>query len=198
LLPVTGTYFGSPVRQNQLGRHELTNTRGTLLPESFLPGTAARTSFQLSSFGSLLKLGGSFWTGCHEPLRSEAWSQDSLYRMYTRSSAVLEQVPVRVDGKLEIVVLDRAPDRLSIKVHERGERLAEEDRRRIRLHALDVLRHDLALIHVRQHAVQRDHPVLGGDAFHDLRHDLADLILGQAGEVRLGDGHVGESSPAGR
>ena len=43
--------------------------------------------------------------------------------------AVLKEIPVRVDRELQVVLLDRAPDRLAIEVHDHRGRLAEEDGR---------------------------------------------------------------------
>ena len=61
---------------------------------------------------------------------------------------------------LKIVLRDGRPDRIAVDVDEHGGRLAEEDRRRIRLHALDVLRDDLARVDVGEHAVERDHALV--------------------------------------
>ena len=59
----------------------LTNTLGTALPESFLPGTAAVTSFQFSLAGSLEKLAGNLsFTGDHGPPTDAAWSHDASTR----------------------------------------------------------------------------------------------------------------------
>src|SRR4029453_5014551 len=59
----------------------LTNTFGVVLVESFLPGRAALTSFQLSSAGSFEKLSGSLAvTAVHGPLIEVACSHDLLYR----------------------------------------------------------------------------------------------------------------------
>ena len=57
----------------------LTNTFGIVFDESFLPGTAAFTSFQLSSAGSFEKLAGSLSeTAVHGPVTAAACSHDSL------------------------------------------------------------------------------------------------------------------------
>ena len=74
-MPATGSYFGSPVSRIISAGTLLTNTWGSLSAESFLPGRAALTSFQLSSLGSLAKLSGSFTAATQGPLRSGAWSQ---------------------------------------------------------------------------------------------------------------------------
>ncbi len=76
----------------------LTNTCGTALDESFLPGTAALTSFQFSSAGSFLKLSGSVPAGVHgavearrlQPARSRgADRRSSTCRSSNRSQFVL-------------------------------------------------------------------------------------------------------------
>ena len=56
----------------------LTKTFGVVLAESFLPGSAALTSFQLSSAGSFEKLSGSLPAGVHGPLTSVACSHELL------------------------------------------------------------------------------------------------------------------------
>src|SRR3977135_3680487 len=58
-----------------------------------------------------------------------------------------EQIPVRVDGEAQVVVLDRAPGWLSVDVHQHGGPLAEEDHGRIRLYAVYVLWRDVTRIH---------------------------------------------------
>ena len=68
---------------------------------------------------------------------------------------VLEQVPVRVDGVLQIVVLDGTPDRFIVDVHQYCRRRAVEDLRRVGLHALHVLRDDLALVDAGEDAIER-------------------------------------------
>ena len=57
----------------------LTNTFGIAFDDSFLPGTAALTSFQLSSAGSFEKLSGSLpVTAVHGPVTAVACSHESL------------------------------------------------------------------------------------------------------------------------
>ena len=51
----------------------LTKTRGACLASMFFPGSAALTSFQLSSAGSLAKLSGSLPAGPHGPFTSDAF-----------------------------------------------------------------------------------------------------------------------------
>ena len=134
----------------------LTNTFG--IDVSGLPGSAAFTSFQLSSAGSFAKLAGSLPAGFHGPLTSVAAQPALVVAEIERlGRRVLKEIPVGVDGELEIVVLDRAPDRIAVEVDEDRRRRAVEDRRRIGLHAVDVLRDDLALVEARQHAIERDH-----------------------------------------
>ena len=86
---------------------------------------------------------------------------------------MLEQIPVGVDRILQVVARDRAPDRVAVDVDDHRRRLAEEHRRRIGLHAFDVLRDDLALVDARQHAVERNHAIVLRDALGDLGDDLA-------------------------
>src|SRR5262245_45076907 len=60
-----------------------TNTFGVVLVESFFPGSAAFTSFQLSSAGSFEKLSGTLAvTAVHGPLSEVACNHDWLYRTY--------------------------------------------------------------------------------------------------------------------
>ena len=101
---------------------------------------------------------------------------------------MLEEIPVGVDGRLQIVLRDRAPDRLAVDVDEHRGRLAEEDRRRIGLHALDVLRDDLARVDVGQHAVERDHALVERASTSSISaDDLRDLIRCKRREVGLGN-----------
>ena len=76
-----------------------------------------------------------------------------------------------------------SPSRLT--THRR--RLAEVDRRRIRLDPRDLLGRDLAPVDAGQHAVERDHPLLLRDHVLDLRHHLADLLPRHGREVGLRD-----------
>ncbi len=61
---------------------------------------------------------------------------------------------------------------------------------RIGLDALHVLRHDLALVDVGQHSIERNHAFVVGNGLVDGVGDLANLLLGQGLEVRLGDLHL--------
>ena len=51
---------------------------GVVLDDSFLPGTAALTSFQFSSAGSFLKLSGNVPAAVHGPSTALACSHESL------------------------------------------------------------------------------------------------------------------------
>ena len=106
---------------------------------------------------------------------------------------VLEEVPVGVDGELQIVLFDRAPDRLAVEVDEHRRRLAEKDRRRIRLEAGNVLGLDRALVDEREHAIERDDAIVFGNRPGDLGDGLLQVLLRQVREIRLGDAHVGEA-----
>ena len=100
-----------PLQQDQLGGDGAHEDRRRLAP-SFLPGTLAFTSFQFSSAGSFLKLSGNVPAASHGPFRSAALSHAfSLQQVVRLRRLVLEEVPVRVDRELQVVVLDRAPDR---------------------------------------------------------------------------------------
>ena len=100
---------------------------------------------------------------------------------------VLEEIPVRVHRELQVVAEDGAPDGVAVEVDDDRGRLAEVDRRRIRLDPRHLLRRDLAPVDAGQHAVERDHALLLGDRGLDLRHHLADLLPRDGGEVGLRD-----------
>ena len=105
---------------------------------------------------------------------------------------MLKQVPVRVDGELEVVVFDGAPDRVPVQVDEHSRGRAEEDDRRIRFQAIDVLGDDLALVESREHPVEReDQPALGDDVL-DLSDHFAQLVVGETWKGRLGQLDLGE------
>ena len=72
-VPCTGSYFGGPVSRISSAGVVLTKTLGAA--DVFWPGSAAFTSFQLSSAGSFPKLAGSWPAGPHAPARSVAFSQ---------------------------------------------------------------------------------------------------------------------------
>ena len=67
---------------------------------------------------------------------------------------------------------------------------------RIGLDALDVLRHDLALVEIREHAIERDHALVVWNRLVDLGSDLANLLLRQRLEIGLDDLHVLEADQA--
>jgi hypothetical protein len=71
-VPATGSYFGGPLSRISSAGVLLTKTRGALSAESCWPGSAAFTSFQLSSAGSFEKLAGNWPAGPHAPARSVA------------------------------------------------------------------------------------------------------------------------------
>ena len=100
---------------------------------------------------------------------------------------VLKQVPVRVDRELQVVVFDRAPDRLAVEVHDHRGRLAEEDRRGIGLDALDVLGHDLALVEIGQDTIESDHTFVIRKRLVDPGDDLLHLLFRQGREIRFDD-----------
>src|SRR4030095_12567191 len=80
LVPLITAYVGSPFsRIISAGVFEK-KTRDACSGETFLPGNAAFTSFQLSSCGSLLKLSGSFHAGPQPPSSVVLLSQTSLSR----------------------------------------------------------------------------------------------------------------------
>ena len=77
-----------------------------------MPGRAALTSFQLSSLGSFAKLSGSLAAATHGPLTSCGLEPALLVaQVEDLRRIVQEQVPVGVDRELQVVLLDRAPDR---------------------------------------------------------------------------------------
>ena len=106
---------------------------------------------------------------------------------------VLEQIPVGVDRRLQVVLRDRRPDRVAVEVDEHSRRLAEENLRRIRLHAVDVLRDDLARVDVGQHAVERDHALVERHRCGDFLHDGPKLIALEIRKVGFGDLELGEA-----
>ena len=188
-------------QQDQLGRREAhEHLRQPSSAPSFLPGTAALASFQFSSAGSFVKLSGSLPGRRPRALQVGGLQPRAVVQQVERlGRLVLEEVPVRVDGVLQVVLLDRAPDRVAVDVDEHGRRLAEEDRRRIGLHALDVLREDLALVDVRPapgRARSRVPP--SGTALTIFGDDLPHLVLAERREVRLRERHVGEADQARR
>src|SRR5262245_7407979 len=81
-VPCTGEYAGSPVSKINSPGFIVTRIFGTAAAASGLPGRLARTSFQFSSAGSFLKLGGSVPAGDHGPLTSDALSHDPSLRRY--------------------------------------------------------------------------------------------------------------------
>ena len=166
----------------------LTKTFGTALVD--LPGRFALTSFQLSSAGSFLKLSGSVPAAVHGPLHVARFQPRVVVAQVVRVGRnMLKQIPVRVDRELQVVVLDRAPDRFAIEVHDHRRRLAEEDGGRIGLDAFDVLRHDRALVDIGQDAIERNHAFVVWNRLVNLCDDLAHLLLRQRLKVRFGDLH---------
>src|SRR6478736_8214284 len=82
-VPATAVYLGSPVSWiNSPGCFD-TITCGTAAAATGLPGRFARTSFQLSSAGSFLKLAGSVPAGFHGPATSVADNQLVPLRRYS-------------------------------------------------------------------------------------------------------------------
>src|SRR4051812_48538417 len=71
----TGTYFGGPVNRISSPGRTVVNTLGTADDASGFPGRFARTSFQLSSAGSFLKLSGRVPAADQGPLTSLLFSQ---------------------------------------------------------------------------------------------------------------------------
>src|SRR5580765_4420267 len=82
-MPVTGTEAGSPVVRINSPGCCVTKIFGTADAASGFPGRLARTSFQLSSAGSFLKLAGRVPAGDHGPLTSVAFSQLPSLRRYS-------------------------------------------------------------------------------------------------------------------
>ena len=105
---------------------------------------------------------------------------------------VLEEIPVGVDRRLEVVLRDRRPDRLAVDVDEHGGRLAEEDGRWIGLEALDVLRNHQARVQVREDTVEREHALVVRQRRDDLRDDGLERFALDRGEVGLDNLEVRE------
>jgi hypothetical protein len=101
----------------------------------------------------------------------------------------LKDIPVRIDGKLEIVVFNRAPDRLAVKIDDYGGSGTVEDLRWIGLDAGGIrhLWHDLAALETSQHSVERDHFVTVGNCRLQLGYQSARLVARQRGEVEFSD-----------
>ena len=136
-----------PVRRISSAGTSATKTFGALPPLPFQPGRFSFTSFQLPSSGSFLKLSGRSVGGLPRALHVGRLQPDLVAaEVVGLRRAVLEEIPVGVDRRLQIVLLDRRPDRIAVDVDEHRRRLAEEDRRRIGLHAVHVLRNDLARV----------------------------------------------------
>ena len=79
-VPSTGLRSGLPPTRISSAGVVLTKTLGAFFASSFLPGSAAFTSFQLSSAGSFLKLSGSVSAGVQGPFTSAAFSQEPSLR----------------------------------------------------------------------------------------------------------------------
>ena len=92
-----------------------------------------------------------------------------------------------IDRELQLVPLDRTPDRVAVEADEDGGPRAREDDWRIAFHTLDVLRNDLALVDSGQHAVEGDHPIVLRDRIGDLGDDLLHLRFVERREIRVGD-----------
>ena len=173
-VPGTGAYSGSPVSRISSPGWSVTKTFGTAAAAIGLPGRLARTSLPVVVGGQLLEAVGQRAGRRPRPLDVGGLQPAGVVAQVERvGRPVLEQIPVRVDRVLEVVLLDRAPDRLAVEIDDHGGRLAEEDRRRIGLHALDVLRDDLALVEVGQHPIERDHAFVVGNGRVDRRRHLA-------------------------
>ena len=84
---------------------------------------------------------------------------------------VFEQIPVGVDRRGQVVLWNGRPNGVAVDIDKNGGSLTEEDRRRIRLQAVHVLRDDLAHVDVRQHAIERDHTLLERHRSLDLRDE---------------------------
>jgi hypothetical protein len=67
---------------------------------------------------------------------------------------MLKHIPVRVDGKLELVVLYRTPDWLSVKIDKDRRCPAEEDRRWISFQPLNILWSDHALAQIGEQTIK--------------------------------------------
>src|SRR4030095_17071025 len=92
---------------------------------------------------------------------------------------MLEHIPVGVDRELQIVLVDRTPDRLAIEIHDDRWCAAEKNRRGIGLEPDDLFREDGTLVDERQNAIEPDHPIVLWNRFGDFVGDLAQLLLGQ-------------------
>ena len=73
---------------------------------------------------------------------------------------------------------------------------AVENRRRIGLHALDVVWSNQALVHTGQHAVERDDALLARNRLGELADDGLHLFAVRLAEVGLGDGELLEADEA--
>ena len=90
---------------------------------------------------------------------------------------MLEDVPVGIHRKLQLVVLDRAPDRVAIETDQNGRRLRENYSWGIAPQAIDILGIDGALINVRKDAIESDDAVFIGNVFLELAYYLLGLFL---------------------
>src|SRR5215470_5128688 len=100
---------------------------------------------------------------------------------------MLENIPVGIDRKLELVVFDWTPDRLAVEAHENRGYLAHIQTGWITLDTGHVLRTNSAFINVSEHAIERDDAILVGNILLNLFDDLLRLFFRQRLEIGLGD-----------
>src|SRR5258705_9575880 len=100
-------------------------------------------------------------------------------------SPVLEDIPIRVDGKLQFVFLDGTSDWVAIKSDEYRRGPAEKYCRRVAFQAINVFGNDLALVQVDEYTVQRNDPVLVRNGAFQFSNNLACLIFRERLKVDL-------------
>ena len=90
---------------------------------------------------------------------------------------MLEDIPVCIDCKLEVVVFNRTPDRLAIKAHEDRGYLAQIYFGWITLKAHYVLWTDGAFVNVGKHAIEGDDTLFVRNVFLNRIYDFASLFF---------------------
>src|SRR5262249_14723813 len=100
---------------------------------------------------------------------------------------ILKEIPVRIDGELQVIVLNRTPNRLTVEADQNRRRAAHENLRWIGFQTFDILGGDSALIDQGQDAVEPNRAIVIGDGLIDLSDNLLRLFLGQRLKVCLRD-----------
>ena len=123
-VPVHQEIARRAAQQDQLGRdHADVDRRAADWRTATCRARAFLTSSKFSSAGSAEKLGGSLPAAVHGPVTvGRRQPAVVVAQVESLGRLVLEHIPVGVDRELQIVLLDRTPDRIAVEVDDHRRR----------------------------------------------------------------------------